>query len=126
MWVAESSILQVYLRVFIVKPELKPTLQERSLRAFLDLAILCVLAEHPMTGYEINRIFLKKHRIYVGPSTIYSKLASIERKGWLECVKNGAGRVYGLTEQGKNIAANMPNMTREIQSFMRILLNCRG
>ena len=114
------------MRVFIVKPELKPTLQERSLRAFLDLAILCVLAEHPMTGYEINRIFLKKHRIYVGPSTIYSKLASIERKGWIECVKNGAGRVYGLTEQGKNMAANMPNMTREIQSFMRILLNCRG
>ena len=126
MWVAESSILQVYVRVFIAKPELKPTLQERSLRAFLDLAILSVLAEHPMTGYEINRIFLKKHRIYVGPSTIYSKLSSIEKKGWIECVKNGAGRVYGLTEHGKNIATNMPDMTREIHSFVKILLKYRG
>jgi DNA-binding PadR family transcriptional regulator len=79
-----------------------------------------------MTGYEINRIFLKKHRIYVGPSTIYSKLSSIEKKGWIECVKNGAGRVYGLTEHGKNIAANMPDMTREIHSFVKILLKYRG
>ncbi|MBN1244343.1 PadR family transcriptional regulator [Candidatus Bathyarchaeota archaeon] len=108
-----------------MKPELKPTVQERSLKAFLDLAILCALTDHPMTGYEINRLFLKKHRIFIGPSTIYSKLTSMERKGWIECIRNKAGRVYGLTEKGRKIAAKMADITREIQGFIRIMLKCR-
>jgi DNA-binding PadR family transcriptional regulator len=116
----------VSARVFILKPEVKPNLQERTLKAFLDLAILCALAERPMTGYEINRIFLKKYRIFVGPSTIYSKLASIERNEWIECVSNRAGRVYGLTEQGRRITLKMMDITREIQGFVRIMLKCRN
>jgi len=107
-----------------MKPELESTVQERSLKAFLDLAILCALTEHPMTGYEINHLFLKKHQIFVSPSTIYSKLASIERKGLIECVKNGAGRVYGLTAKGRSIVANMPDINREIQSFLKNMLKC--
>jgi len=112
----------VAVRVFILKLELKPTLQERSLKAFLDLAILCALTEHPMTGYEINHLFLKKHRIFIGPSTIYSKLNTMERKGWIKCVRNRAGRVYSLTENGRKIAANMTDITREIQGLIRTML----
>ncbi|MBN1357696.1 PadR family transcriptional regulator [Candidatus Bathyarchaeota archaeon] len=107
-------------------PELKPTVQERSLKAFLDLAILCALTEHPMTGYEINRLFLKKHRVFVSHSTIYSKLTSLERKSWIECVKNSTGRVYGLTEKGKEAVADMADITREIQTALKLILKCRG
>jgi DNA-binding PadR family transcriptional regulator len=111
--------------VFIVKPEVKPTVQERSLKAFLDLAILCALTDHPMTGYEINRLFLKKHRIFVAPSTIYAKLAFIEQKGWIECVKTDAGKVYGLTENGRKVTDRMIDITREIHGFLKIMLKCR-
>ncbi len=117
--------MQVNRKGVIVKPELKPTVQERSLKAFLDLAILCALTDHPMTGYEINRLFIKKHRIFVGPSTIYTKLASIEHNGWIECVKNGSGKVYGLTEKGKRITLKMMDITQEIHGFIRIMLKCR-
>ena len=72
--------MRVPVKVFIMKPELKSMVQERSLKAFLGLAILCALTEHPLTGYEINRLFLKKHRLCVGPSAVYSKLAAIEKK----------------------------------------------
>ena len=110
---------------FIMIPELKPIVQERSLKAFLDLAILCALTEQPITGYEINRLFLKKYRIFVAPSTVYAKLASIERKGWIECVNNCPGKVYGLTERGRRITLKMTDITREIHSFIRIMLKCR-
>jgi DNA-binding PadR family transcriptional regulator len=122
--VTDLNILRVLLKVFILKPELEPNVQERSLKAFLDLAILCALTEHPMTGYEINRLFLKKHRIFVGPSTVYSKLVSIERKGWIAGVKNRTGKVYGLTEQGKKITMQMADITKEIQDFLKIILKC--
>jgi DNA-binding PadR family transcriptional regulator len=98
----------------VVNPELKPTVQERTLKAFLDLAILCALTEHPMTGYEINRLFLKKNRAFVSPGTIYSKLASMERKSWIKRAKDGTGKVYELTETGRRITAKMEDTTREI------------
>lgn len=124
--VAEPNTTCVSLRVFILKTELKPTLQERSLKAFLDLAILCALTEHPMTGYEINHLFLKKHRIFIGPSTIYSNLISMERKDWVKCIRNRAGRVYSLTEKGRKIATNMTDIIREIQSFLPIMLKANN
>jgi DNA-binding PadR family transcriptional regulator len=120
--VAKPNTTQVAVRVFILNLELKPTMQERSLKAFLDLAILCALTDHPMTGYEINRLFLKKHRIFIGPSTIYSKLATMERKAWIKCVRNRAGRVCSLTEKGRKITADATGITREIQGFIRTIL----
>jgi DNA-binding PadR family transcriptional regulator len=75
-----------------------------------------------MTGYEVNRLFLKKHRIFIGPSTIYSKLATMEREAWIKCVRNRAGRVCSLTEKGRKITADMTGITREIQDFIRTIL----
>jgi DNA-binding PadR family transcriptional regulator len=120
--VAKPNTTQVAVRVFILKLEQKPTLQEKSLKAFLDLAILCALTDHPMTGYEINRLFLKKHRIFIGPSTIYSTLTTMERKAWIKCARNRAGRVCSLTEKGKEITADITGITREIQDFIRTIL----
>jgi DNA-binding PadR family transcriptional regulator len=124
VWVEELITLRVLAGVFIVKPELEPTVQERSLKAFLDLAILCALTEHPMTGYEINRLFIKKHRIFIGPSTVYAKLASIERKGWIKRVKSSSGRRYELTTQGKRMILKLTDINREIQAFLKIILKC--
>jgi DNA-binding PadR family transcriptional regulator len=110
----------------VVNPELKPTVQERTFKAFLDLAILCALTEHPMTGYEINRLFLKKNRTFVSPGTIYSKLASMERKSWIKRAKDGTGKVYELTETGRRITAKMEDTTREIQVFLKNMLKCHN
>jgi DNA-binding PadR family transcriptional regulator len=104
--------------------ELKPTVQERTLKAFLDLAILCALTEHPMTGYEMNRIFLKKHRTFVSPGTFYSKLAAMEKKGWIKRAKKGTGKVYELTENGRKITAKKEDITREIQAILKNILKC--
>jgi DNA-binding PadR family transcriptional regulator len=120
--VAEPNTTRVAVRVFILKLELEPTLQEKSLKAFLGLAILCALTDHPMTGYEINRLFLKKHCIFIGPSIIYSKLTFMERKGWIKCARNRAGRVCSLTEKGRKITADMTGITKEIQDFIRTIL----
>jgi DNA-binding PadR family transcriptional regulator len=45
-------------------------LQEKRLKAFLDLAILCALVEKPMTGYETKNLLTKKFGIVIGPKTI--------------------------------------------------------
>lgn len=100
----------------------KPTVQKRIFIAFSDLAILVALKNQAMTGYGINNYFMKKVGDAASPSTVYSSLASLERKSWIKCVRNRGGRVYGLTEEGTKIADNMDNTVEEIKRFLDKLL----
>jgi DNA-binding PadR family transcriptional regulator len=108
--------------VLILRVELKPTIQKRSLKAFIDLAILCALTNQPMTGYKINNHFIKKLGVTVSPSMIYTNIISMERKKWIKCVRNRNGRIYALTDRGQEIVDNMPTIAQEIQSFIKTLL----
>ena len=102
--------------------EIEPSMQERSLKAFLDLAILLALAEQPLTGYKISRIFVKKFGVLISPSMIYANLKTLEKKGWIKCNRKQDGRTYSLTEQGRKIVENMTNITQEIRSSIIIML----
>jgi DNA-binding PadR family transcriptional regulator len=108
--------------VFLMGVELKPTVQERILKAFLDLAILVALTNKAMTGYGLNGHFVKKVGITVSPSMIYSNLAAMERKAWIKCVRNRNGRAYSLTDKGQQIADNMPAIAEEICNSIKTLL----
>lgn len=81
-----------------------------------------MLSHRAMTGYEINSNLMKKFGVMVGPSTVYSKLSNMERKGWIRTVKETPGRVYTLTSQGQRKADDIKGISREIQSFVRMLL----
>jgi len=48
----------------------------------------------------------------------------MEKKGWIEYIRNKGGRVYALTEKGGKIVAKMAEITREIQGVIRIILKC--
>ncbi len=100
----------------------KSTVQKRIFIAFSDLAILIALKNQDMTGYGINKLFMKKVGDVASPSTVYASLASLERNGWIECVRSGSGRVYGLTEEGTKIADNIDSIVEEIKRFIDKLL----
>ena len=78
----------------------KPTVQKRIFIAFSDLAIVEALKNGALTGYGINNYFMKKVGDAASPSTVYSCLATLERRGWIKWVRNGRGRAYGLTDEG--------------------------
>jgi DNA-binding PadR family transcriptional regulator len=103
--------------------EITPTVQKRILKAFIDLAILRALTSQIMTGYGINGFFSQKLGITASPSMVYASLSAMERKGWIKCVRNRNGRAYGLTDKGKEIIDKMPNISKDIQAFVRILLS---
>ncbi|MDD4325661.1 MAG: hypothetical protein PHC63_04465 [Candidatus Bathyarchaeota archaeon] len=44
------------------------------------------------------------------------------RKGLIECVRDGSGRLYALTAEGRIIAEAMPHMLEEIKLFLDKLL----
>jgi DNA-binding PadR family transcriptional regulator len=98
---------------------------QRIFVAFSDLAILIALKDYPMTGYGINKYFLKKVGYTASPSTVYASLASLERKRLIECIKNKKGRVYALTAEGEKVANGMSMSVEEIKRFMDKLLKAR-
>jgi DNA-binding PadR family transcriptional regulator len=105
-----------------MRVKLKPSIKERSIKAFLDLAIIYALTNESMTGYEINIYFVEKFKILVGPSIIYSKLLIMERKGWIKSTQNRTARRYTLTNQGQEIAKNLNNLAQEIQEYTKLFL----
>jgi DNA-binding PadR family transcriptional regulator len=58
------------------------------------------------------------------PSSIYSRLASLERNGLIKCVRKKNGRAYSLTGQGKKTADNIPEVISEVkQTIDKLLFN---
>jgi DNA-binding PadR family transcriptional regulator len=75
-----------------------------------------------LTGYGINRYFLLRVGDAASPSTVYASLASLERKGWIECITDRRGRVYALTAVGGRIVDEMPESVEKIKEFIDKLL----
>jgi DNA-binding PadR family transcriptional regulator len=99
-----------------------PSIQKRIFRSFADFAILVALKNKPMTGYGINYYFLEKVGDIASPSTVYSNLSALERRGLIECITDRSGRLYALTKEGEKIAEAMPNTSEEIKQFLDRLL----
>jgi len=111
--------------VFFLKVKLEPSVEERSIRAFLDVLILRLLAYQPMTAYEIDNFILKKFGSRRSPNVIYTKLSIMERNNLIVCVQSRHGRVYNITENGMKIIDDVTGIIKEIQSFAPILLGVK-
>ena len=53
--------------------------RERSLRSFLDIAILARLEDKPVNGYGLTVFFMKKFGVIMSTSTAYATLYAMER-----------------------------------------------
>lgn len=105
-----------------MKENMELSIQERILRAFLDLVILRMLLHQPMTAYEIDNALLKKFGVKRSPNVVYTRLATMELKGLISCARANHGRIYSITDKGRKTAGTIPSMVEEIQKSAPILL----
>ena len=108
-----------------MKFELEPSLKERILRILLDMVIVRLLARHPLSSYEINKALTKEFGVVIGPSTIYSKLDTLEKRGLIRCAKGRSGRVYSLTEQGQQIITGLPELSEDACNLTKAMLSTK-
>jgi DNA-binding PadR family transcriptional regulator len=107
---------------FLKKETLKE-INKRTLKAFMDLAILAKMMErNPVSGYDITAFFHRKFSILLSSGTVYSVLYSMERDGLVEGMCTRRKRVYRLTEKGEKTIKSVLGSVGEIQSFIKILL----
>jgi DNA-binding PadR family transcriptional regulator len=106
------------------EPECNYSIRERVLKAFLDLVIIRLLSQHSMSGYEINKAITKQTGIMLNPSTIYSKLYTLEKQGQACYVMVRSGKIYSLTPQGHQTMKKMPVILVEIcETTKNLLIN---
>lgn len=76
----------------------------------LSLAILGLISQRPLTGYDLRKIFLTTPMGHFSssPGAIYPALRRIEEAGWIQC-GSAEGRtrrqrmVYEITARGRNV-----------------------
>ncbi len=102
--------------------KLEQTLVEKSVKAFIDLIILCRLSNVPISGYEITNRLVKETGIFVSPGMVYHTLYLLEINGLIKCVRKKPGRAYVLTEKGIEQVDKTSEIKKDLQALLGLLL----
>jgi len=75
----------------------------RAARGDVRAAVLLLLAEEPRNGYALmQEIEERSEGVWrPSPGSIYPVLAQLEDEGLVEATKEGSGRVFALTDTGR-------------------------
>ena len=80
-------------------------IQAKLTKGLLDLIILQLLENNPMHGYQIITTIRKNFGVYLGPSTVYPILNTMEKKSYITSDWNMDSerprKIYKLTSNGK-------------------------
>ncbi|MGN6379611.1 MAG: PadR family transcriptional regulator [Gaiellales bacterium] len=82
----------------------------RAARGDIRAAILALLAEQPMHGYQIMQELLERSggAWRVSPGSVYPTLAQLEDEELIQAEQQGGKRVFSLTDAGRAEAASGP------------------
>ena len=92
-------------------------MQERIIKAFMDVIIMTELREIPLSGYDVISYINAKFNFLVSSGTVYSLLYSLERNNLVEGVWKERKRTYRLTEKGERTISAICNSQEQIKTF---------
>jgi len=88
---------------------LQKEVQTKLTKGLMDMIVLQLLKNEPMHGYQIITSIRKSFGVYLGPSTVYPMLGTLEKKGYVKSQWNMTSerprKVYALTADGQSLLA---------------------
>jgi DNA-binding PadR family transcriptional regulator len=97
-------------------------LRGRFIKNFMDVLVLAELKNHPMSGYDIIRFIYEKFGVLVSSGTVYSRLYTLERNGWIKGISTKRKRVYALSEESDENIGPILDANLKVQSLLRNML----
>jgi len=88
----------------------------------MDVLVLAELKNHPMSGYDIVRFIYEKFGVLVSSGTVYSRLYTLERNGWIKGISTKRKRVYALSEESEQNIEPILDANIKVQSLLRNML----
>jgi PadR family transcriptional regulator len=103
-----TSVQQKYTRRRTRKmTNLQKEVQTKLTKGLMDMIVLQLLKNEPMHGYQIITSIRRSFGVYLGPSTVYPMLSTLEKKGYVKSQWNMTSerprKVYALTIDGQNV-----------------------
>jgi DNA-binding PadR family transcriptional regulator len=100
--------------------------KQTVVKALLPHIILNEAAQQPIHGYAIITMLRKTYGVYLGPSTVYPTLLSLEREGLIEAkwqapnpTSEKPRKVYSLTVKGRMLlgqtSAELMHITKTVE-----------
>src|SRR6188472_3989800 len=87
--------------------------RHRARRGAVTMAVITLLAERPMHGYELITVLDERSggRWKPSPGSIYPALGKLEGRGLVTSTEQDGKRLYELTEEGHSVAAEIGKRT---------------
>ncbi len=106
-----SRGVDISVSEFHIIPESKEfkKLEERIVKKSLDIIVLKLINQKPMSGYSLILCIYKKFGVKLSAGTVYCLLRSLEKKGLLE-VHSKKTRRYTLSKKGERTLRIIGNM----------------
>jgi PadR family transcriptional regulator PadR len=86
---------------------LQKEVQTKLTKGLMDMIVLQLLKNEPMHGYQIITSIRRSFGVYLGPSTVYPMLGTLEKKGYVKSQWNMTSerprKVYALTADGQSL-----------------------
>jgi len=86
---------------------LQKEVQTKLTKGLMDMIVLQLLKNEPMHGYQIITSIRRSFGVYLGPSTVYPMLSTLEKKGYVKSQWNMTcerpRKIYALTIDGQNV-----------------------
>ena len=101
-------------------------LRKRLVKTLLDTLVLTELRNRSMSANEAFFFLYKKFDVWISAGTVYSRMYSMEREGLIEATlvaKNTMGKVYTLTDKGKETIEIILNANEQIHRWISDVLS---
>ena len=87
--------------------------RHRARRGALGMAVVALLEERPMHGYELITVLDERSggRWKPSPGAIYPALGKLEERGLVTATEQDGKRLYELTDEGRELAAEIGKRT---------------
>jgi len=100
------------------------TLKERTVKTYLDLLILSLLAKGSKHGYAIARELFERTGVLIGAGTIYPLLYELEKKEFIQgewtSPTRRSKRVYAITQKGRKFLEKGYQTVEQILKGLKI------
>lgn len=100
--------------------------QERIVKAFLDIVVLAVLNDNLMYGYQIIAVIHKKFGVLLSPGSLYPLLHMLNENKLIESRFQGGKIVYVATFNGKKTFQKVFTEYKAVMQKMENFVKLKG
>lgn len=106
-WNSEGKIIDNVQAVLKIEPpKLNSQLKENIVKSHLEIIALSMLAEIPISGYDLIKEIFARYNVFLSQGTVYSLLYCLKDEGIIRAeFTKGDMRTkrYHITQEGKHI-----------------------